>query len=128
MASPREQFRMMRANRLEGLLRFNRDHGSIGRLAFAFGSVVLVNDPELVHDVLVTRSRAFQKSPIMRASLHPLVGQGLFTSEGELWRRQRRLMAPMFQHGKLARFADDMTACAEREAGTWCDGEILDVA
>jgi cytochrome P450 len=128
MGTVREQLRFARKSRLEGLLKFNRERGDIGRIRFVFGSVVLVNAPDLVHDVLVTRAKSFEKSPIMRAALNPLVGQGLFTSEGELWRRQRKLMAPMFQHGKIARFAEDMTACAEREAATWQDGEVLDVA
>ncbi|NUO52388.1 MAG: cytochrome P450, partial [Polyangiaceae bacterium] len=89
----------MRDDRLGGLLQFNETTGDIGRFAFVFGSVVLVNTPELIHDVLVTKAKSFEKSPILRGALHPLAGQGLFTSEGDLWRRQRKLMAPMFQQG-----------------------------
>jgi cytochrome P450 len=123
-----EQFRMLRDDRVGGLLRFNRETGDIGRLNFLFGDVVLVNTPELVHEVLVVKAKAFAKSPIMRGALHPLAGQGLFTSEGELWRRQRRLMAPMFHDAVIRRFAADMTACADRAVGAWKDGEVIDVA
>jgi cytochrome P450 len=118
----------MRDDRLGGLLRFNETTGDIGRFAFVFGSVVLVNTPELIHDVLVTKAKSFEKSPILRGSLHPLAGQGLFTSEGDLWRRQRKLMAPMFQHGALRHFAEDMTSCADRAARTWRDGQVVDMA
>jgi cytochrome P450 len=127
MGTVREQLQMMKDDRLGGLLRFNAEHGDIGRFTF-FGNVVLVNTPELVHQVLVSNAKAFQKSPVLRGALHPLVGVGLFTSEGELWKRQRKLMAPMFPLSTIARFATDMTASAERAAATWRDGEVVDVA
>src|SRR5688500_13525978 len=107
-----EQLRLMRDDRIGALWRFNADHADVGRFVFWFGSVVIANTPELVHDVLVTRARSFEKSPVMHAALFPLVGKGLFTAEGELWRRQRRLMAPLFHHTAVAGFAGDMTALA----------------
>ncbi|MBL8609381.1 MAG: cytochrome P450 [Myxococcales bacterium] len=123
-----EQLRTIRTDRIGGLRRFNDEGRDIGRFAFVFGDVVLVNTPEAVHEVLVTHAKSFEKSPILRAALHPLAGQGLFTSEGDLWRRQRRLMAPLFQPSALRGFADEMTRCAERAVATWRDGQVLDVA
>lgn len=123
-----EQLRTIRTDRIAGLRRFNDEGRDIGRFAFVFGDVVLVNTPEAVHEVLVTQAKAFEKSPILRAALHPLAGQGLFTSEGELWRRQRRLMAPLFQPSALRGFAGEMTRCAERAVETWRDGQVVDVA
>lgn len=124
---PLTQLRAMRGDRLEGIRRFDREVGDIGRFTL-FGNLVILNTPELVHEALVVRARAIEKSPIMRSSLHPLVGQGLFTSEGDLWRRQRKLMAPMFHPGTLGRFAEDMTSSAERAAHTWEDGATVDIA
>lgn len=123
-----DQLSMMRDDRIGGLLRFNDDVGDIGRFTFVFGDLVLANTPELVHDVLVGRAKDYQKSPILRGALHPLVGAGLFTSEGDLWRKQRKLMAPMFQQATIARYAGDMTASAERAATTWTNGDVVDVA
>lgn len=128
VGSALEQLRAMRRDRLAALARFNAEHREMGRFSFAIGDVLLVNTPELVHEVLVTRGRSFEKLPIMRAALYPLAGQGLFTSEGELWRRQRRRMSPIFQPASVARFAEAMTASAERAADTWRDGAVLDVA
>ena len=121
------QLRAMRGDRLAGIRRFEREVGDIGRFTL-FGNVVIINTPELVHEALVVRARSIEKSPIMRGALHPLVGQGLFTSEGELWRRQRKLMAPMFHPGTLGRFAEDMTSSAARAARTWKDGATVDIA
>lgn len=127
MGDRRAQMRLMRDDRLGGLLAFNRDHGDIGRFGFLFGDVVLVNTPELIHEVLVTKARSFEKSPIMRAALYPLAADGLFTSEGELWRRQRKLMAPLFHPNVMQGFGRDMIACAERAVADWRDGGTVDV-
>ncbi len=128
MGGVADQLRLMQSDRLGGLRRFNDDPGDIGRFAFVFGDVVLVNTPELVHEVLVAKAKSFEKSPILRGSLYPLAGEGLFTSEGDLWKRQRKLMAPMFHQGAIRHFAADMTACAERAVGSWRDGQVVDMA
>ncbi|MBX3187714.1 MAG: cytochrome P450 [Labilithrix sp.] len=126
-ASFGQQLRM-NADRLGALLRFNDQCGDIGRLPFVIGTVILVNTPELIHDVLVAKAKAFEKSPVLRTALRPLAGQGLFTSEGDLWRRQRKLMSPLFQPANLTHFADDMTSSAVRAAATWRDGDVVDIA
>lgn len=122
------QLRAMRDQRIAGLKTFADERGDIGRYAFVFGDIVIVNAPELVHDVLVTHANGFQKSPILRSALFPLAGEGLFTSEGELWKKQRKLMAPLFKQSVMGNFAQDMTSCAERAVSTWRDGGTLDMA
>ncbi|MBK8943258.1 MAG: cytochrome P450 [Polyangiaceae bacterium] len=118
----------MRNDRVPSLVSFTDRFGDIARFSFVFGDIVIVASPELVHDVLVTHAGSFQKSPILRSALFPLAGEGLFTSEGELWKRQRRLMAPLFRQQGIAAFGADMTGCAERAVGTWRDGGVVDMA
>src|SRR5262245_11787224 len=118
--------REIRMDRLGMLRRFNRECGPIGRTAgFIGGKVVLVNSPALVHETLFEKARAFEKSPILRTALHPLTGFGLFTSEGELWRRQRKLMSPLFQPAELRSFPATMAESAVRTAETWSDGQVV---
>ena len=119
----------IKSDRLGMLLRMSHECGDIGQVSgLAGGVLVMVNSPALVHAVLVDEARAFEKSPVLRSSLFPLAGLGLFTSEGELWKRQRKLMAPMFHTAQIARFADVMVACAARSADGWVDGTVVDVA
>lgn len=122
------QLRRMRSARVDMLGHFAEERRDLVRMSFVFGSVLLVNHPELVHEVLVSSAKSFEKSPIMRSALHPLAGQGLFTSEGDLWRRQRKLMAPMFQHQALRPFAEPMVACAEQGVRELADGAVVDIA
>lgn len=84
--------------------------------------------PEAVHDVLVTQAKSFEKSPGLRVLLHYFAGEGLFTSEGAVWKTQRRLMSPLFQPAPIHTYADVMRAVAERAAAGMKEGETIDVA
>src|SRR5688572_18917307 len=90
--------------------------------------LVLPSRPEACHEVLVTKAKSFEKSPGLRVLLHDLAGQGLFTSEGELWRRQRKIMAPIFTPAALARYAEAMRSTAERAADAMHPGQSLDLS
>jgi cytochrome P450 len=87
----------------------------------------MVNSPEYAHAVLVEQADSFQKLPSF-VFLKPLLGNGLLTSEGEFWRRQRKLAAPAFQHRRIAGYATVMAEYAEQCQGRWRDGETIDVA
>jgi cytochrome P450 len=89
---------------------------------------VVINHPDLIQELLVERSRVFDKSMLLRFALYPLAGEGLFTSRGDLWKRQRRLMAPLFQPSQVGRYAADMVACARRGMADWRDGGELELA
>jgi cytochrome P450 len=100
----------------------------IGRSTFGRISVVLVNTPELVPEVLIDRVDDFQKSPLLRVLSRPVLGEGLLTSEGELHRQRRKLVAPAFAHQRVSKYAETMTAHALAAQAAWRDGERLDMA
>jgi cytochrome P450 len=102
--------------------------GDLFRMRLLDKAVVVVTGPDVLHELLVEKAASVQKSSVLRYVLYPLVGEGLFTSRGDLWRRQRRLMAPMFPPGQIARYAESMVACAQRDVDTWRDGATIDVA
>src|SRR5262249_33707387 len=86
---------------------------------------VLVYHPDAIEDVLVTRSRDFEKSPGVRL-LRPLLGEGLLLSEHDVWLRQRRLVQPAFHRQRVAGYGDVMSAYAERHLVGWKDGDVRD--
>lgn len=108
--------------------RCTREIEHVGRVRFLTRDLVIANSPTAVHDVLVSKAKAFEKSPMVRAALYPLAGEGLFTSGGALWRRQRRLMAPVFHHAKIDAFAEAMVDCAEHVGRKWQDGATLNLS
>lgn len=98
------------------------------RLPFPGIRAIAANDPEIVQEVLVEKAKSFVKSDMLRFSLWNLAGEGLFTSNGELWRRQRKLLAPLFTPRALEAYADDMAQCARRTVDAWTDGQALSLA
>lgn len=75
---------------------------------------VLVNEPAAVRRVLVDNHEAYGRSAAGIRILEPITGKGLFLSEGEQWKRQRRLMAPAFAPRNLGFVAEASLAEAER--------------
>jgi cytochrome P450 len=97
------------------------------RIGAPGAEVGVVTSPDGLHDLLVAKAKSFEKSPVLKAALEPLAGQGLFTSDGELWRRQRRLMAPLFQPERLGEYAGTMREAAARAADDLADGATINV-
>lgn len=60
--------------------------------------------------------------------LTPVVGTGLLTSDGDYWRRQRRLAQPAFHRKRIAGFATTMTDAVQMMLAQWQHGRTLDVA
>ncbi|WP_375262180.1 cytochrome P450 [Palleronia sp.] len=61
----------------------------------------MVNDPKLVARVLRERPMDFPKSNRISEGLRPLLGRSVFLTNGDVWRRQRRLIDPAFEGGRL---------------------------
>lgn len=61
----------------------------------------LANDPKLIDLVLKERPDHFPKSDRIGAGLRPLLGQSVFLTNGEVWKRQRRIIDPAFEGGRL---------------------------
>lgn len=72
----------------------------------------LVNDPALWRHVLTQHPGDFPKSPRMVAGLEPLLGQGVFLTNGPQWERQRRIIDPAFEGGRLRDTFPAMLAAA----------------
>jgi cytochrome P450 len=83
------------------------------------GWTFTANCPEAVKHVLLDNADNYRKSVIARRLLKPGLGNGLLTSEGELWRRQRRILAPAFQAKRIASFAPTMTEATEAMLARW---------
>src|SRR5438477_8427506 len=103
-----------------------REYGDISTLRYYNFRVYFVNHPDLIEEVLVTHNRKFIKGRILRANRR-LFGNGLLTSEGDFWLRQRRLAQPAFHRTRIAAYAETMVRFAERLMSDWKDGEERDI-
>ncbi len=78
------------------------------------------NSPDTVRHALIEAGPAFEtKSPQMRTALKPLLGDGLFISDGATWARRRPIVAPIVHVSRMDRFAPGMVEAAEETAEAW---------
>jgi cytochrome P450 len=73
----------------------------------------MINQPELIDEVLKARPDDFPKSDRVGEGLRPLLGQSVFLTNGEMWKRQRRIIDPAFEGGRLRDTFDAMQAAAD---------------
>jgi len=111
---------------LDFLLHCAREYGDIVFFRFLGTPACLINDPAGLEHVLVTDHQSFTKSMDYRA-LSRVLGQGLLTSEGELWKRQRRLVQPAFYRERILSYGGIMTSYTTRLSDTWRDAEVRDI-
>ncbi|MEO1361126.1 MAG: cytochrome P450 [Pseudomonadota bacterium] len=87
----------------------------IGTLGYSRRSIFLLNDPVLIKQVLNDDGSLFPKSDLMVNALEPLIGQSIFVTDGEKWRRQRAMIDPAFSHMRLnLAFSSMSAAVADR--------------
>jgi cytochrome P450 len=79
-----------------------------------------------IEQVLVTQHAAFGKDRFT-ADLQRVLGQGLLTSEGDDWRRHRKLMAPSFQRGEISAYASVMVERARAFTAAQRRGAVIDI-
>ncbi|MFC9897770.1 cytochrome P450 [Nocardia sp. NPDC127579] len=106
----RDPFRLLMdvTARHDGLVRLGR--GPLG--------VYIVSHPDYIRRILVTHSGNYIKGPLMKP-FRTALGNGLVTSEGELWKRQRRLMQPAFHVRQLQLMESVIVAAVDRAVDRW---------
>lgn len=73
-----------------------------GPLGYSRRSIILFNDPVSVREILDDREGIFPKSDLMVGALEALIGESIFVTDGEKWRRQRTMIDPAFSHMRLS--------------------------
>jgi cytochrome P450 len=91
-------------------------------------TVHVLLDPDMIEHVLLDNAANYAKPDIVKSLLDPIIGRGLLTSDAELWREQRRIVAATFSPAAVeAQRATFVQAARDAMAG-WTDGEQRDMA
>ncbi len=114
------------------LLRAHASYGDVVRLRLGPRTAFALFHPDHVYHILVKHRENYTKQARGYKKLRQVVGNGLVTSEGDFWLRQRRLLQPAFAPTRLAGFAAAMVTAAEQMAQSWepaaQNGDAIDVA
>jgi cytochrome P450 len=134
--------RALRNDPMSTFSRLRREHGPIVAISMPGLRVYLVSDPAAVQDGLTLTGRTYVKGVPGRARPRPdsadasregiqplsrILGQGLLTSAGELWRHQRRLIQPLFHQARVNSYGATFARLAEHIGNGWRDGEQRDM-
>ena len=105
-----------------------KDHGEV--VAFRFGHIraFLINRPEFVQQVMLDNIANYDKATPGYKQARIVLGDGLFTSEGELWKRQHKLIQPAFQRERIKEFTEVMVQVAEKSVAALSPNQTLDVS
>ena len=106
-------------------LAFQTDHLKRNILGF---TVHVVLDPDHVQRVLLDNAANYAKPDIVKGLLAPIIGRGLLTSDAELWREQRRIVAASFSPAAVEAQRGMFVEAARQTMGSWSDRDRRDMA
>ncbi len=97
--------------------------GDIYRMELPGTEVYVLANPKYFKQVLVTDSNAFGKTP----DFHRAFGDGLLSTEGSQWSRQRGILQPLFSLDRIKEYGDSMVNATQRRLATWEGGETIEM-
>lgn len=122
-------FFALRSHPLDFLLDVALRYGPVVSMPFIKDPVILVSSPEAIQYLLHQNHKNYRKRTERWKVFRQLVGKGLLTSDGDLWRRQRQRIQPAFHHDRIARFetliAEETTSMLEQWRLTAAEGNTI---
>lgn len=103
------------------------NYGDIYYVNNSSGGLYVTQHPDHFRDILVTHGDCFSKQSSAFARLRRVLGQGLLTTDGAVWKRHRRMIQPAFMKPRLAGYAPMMVEEAARTADSWQAGQTIDL-
>jgi cytochrome P450 len=101
--------------------------GPVARFQIMHLPLYSITDADVAKEILVDQAVSFKKSAGMQF-LAPLLGEGLLSSEGEVHKQHRKLLAPAFAPKRLAAYGTVMVEETKRQLAGWHKGKQVDIA
>ncbi|MBK9081087.1 MAG: cytochrome P450 [Rhizobiales bacterium] len=122
-AGPLTQLFLLARNPIELWTQAHFDEPVVVERGVTGGRFLTVSDPQAIRRIFVDNAANYEKDAlqlrVLRAGSPAGAGEGLLVARGELWRRTRRTLAPLFAPRRVATFARAMLAPAEARAERW---------
>lgn len=109
------------------VLRLGQEYGDMAYFRMGPVRAFLVNHPDLIHEVLVTKAKHFVKERKSLDTLRQVDGEGLVVAEGDFWLRQRRLLQPAFSPRRMGGYASAIVAKTTGMLDRWRPGETRNI-
>jgi cytochrome P450 len=116
---PLEDLRVLQQSPLAAIAKISRDYGAVVRYPVGPLVVYLANHPDYARHILQDNNRNYSKNTFQYNLLKSVTGEGLLTSDGDTWLRQRRLSQPAFHRERIAALTGLMTATTGEMLERW---------
>ncbi|TQR34416.1 cytochrome P450 [Campylobacter sp. MIT 99-7217] len=128
-ASTLATFLFKRRSWLDGL--YERSYSmQMGKVKMPGFELFVVNDTKEVRKIMVDQVKEFPKSELLHTLLKPLLGESIFTTNGEVWHKQRELLKPSFEMTRITKVFNLMSEAVDdlmHKFDTYEDGAIIEV-
>lgn len=124
-------FREFSRDPLGRLMRLHDEYGDTVQISGGGISNVFTRDPEVMHEVMVKQAVHFGKDKDYtdpQKGMAAFLGNGLLTSNGDFWRRQRKLVAPSLHTRRIESYAQTISDYTVQGVTGWRDGARLDIS
>ncbi|MEM7535854.1 MAG: cytochrome P450 [Chloroflexota bacterium] len=102
-------------------------HGDFVKARYSWLWIYYLNHPELIRDLLVKKGKSTQKPFSQKRAFVSYASENILTSDGDFWKRQRKLMQPAFHSQRIGAYANDMVALTRQAMADWDDTPIVDI-
>jgi cytochrome P450 len=137
--SPKSIVSGPKGNLLLGSLRpFSRDplaffteimakYGEIVHFKLGPYPVYLISNPAMLYEMFVEKVDMLHKDSVTKGVMAKTMGNGILLSDGDFWRKNRRLMQPAFHHKRIETYANIAVEQAHKALASWQDGQEIEI-
>ena len=118
---PMRELQALRRSPLHALLHATAQYGDLFQYPVGFWTIYVVNHPSYIQHILQDNQRNYSKDTFQYNLLGLAAGDGLLSSDGPRWLRQRRLAQPAFHRERIASFCDLMVDATLHMVARWDD-------
>ncbi len=96
-----------------------RQYGDVVTIPFLGVKTIAVSHPDHFKHILQDYNKNYHRNAFFNTILHVIIGDNLFTTDGDDWLSRRRLMQPAFHRQRIASFSTLMTECVQAMLERW---------
>src|SRR5690349_3355133 len=126
MSTPKILWLMVKGEKFDPLtfaLNVDKNYGGISYNELGPVTMYQITKPSLIHEILVEKADKFHKADRFKYALKSFAGNGLILSEGDFWKRQRKLAQPAFHMKRVESYAQTMVDHTLQMMESWKNGD-----
>ena len=121
------EFRQLMTDRVGYLSRSHAQHGSLLHFNVMGIEIFVLSEPDILRDVLLKHSKQMRRDALTSTILKRIMGEGVFTAEGEAWQRQRKMIQPAFHATRIRDYTETMAQFTQDMVAAWCVDDVLSI-